>query len=253
MRRGRGTFDQILIPRGLAFGRWAAYGQEYSQASKFPSGPRSPRGTTPAGTAAEQLWRVCVRAAGCGSHLEPVTARPAVGHTRIAACDPAKEQTVVFTAGDRRPARGPEPPPRPRLRWGPSMSRRATLHGAWWPRSDDPLIELPGMVLEVHEDRGLVVTCFMLGLTNWDGRPTRLRVAGRTVRLGWFTTQPAGVLTASCGDRYNLDFLIVPPDTDAAVADAAMNLATEPDNGVPASDIIATVIARQAAKASAAP
>lgn len=158
---------------------------------------------------------------------------------------------MVFTAGDRRPAHGSQPPPRPRLRWGPSLSRRASLHGAWWPRTDDPLVELPGMVLEIHEDRGLLVTCFMLGLTNWDGRPTRLRVAGRNVRLGWFTTQPDGVLTASCGDRHNLDFLIIPPDTDGAVAEAAMDLATESENEVPATDIIATVVARQADKTSA--
>lgn len=190
---------------------------------------------------------------GNARHFTSVLSPPAWPqvHTRVAERDFAKEQTVVFTAGDRRPARGSQPPPSPRLRWGPSLSRRASLHGAWWPRSDDPLVELPGMVMEIHEDRGLLVTCFMLGLTNWEGRPTRLRIAGRNVRLGWFTTQPDGVLTASCGDRYNLDFLVIPPDTDEAVAEAAMDLATEPDNATPAADIIATVIARQADTASA--
>jgi uncharacterized protein DUF5994 len=88
----------------------------------------------------------------------------------------------------------------------------------------------------------------MLGLTGWQRRPPRLRVAGRLVRIGWFTTQPAGLLTASCDDRHNVELLIIPPDTDAALAEAAMNLAVQAGNCVAATDILLTVAARQSAQ-----
>lgn len=154
---------------------------------------------------------------------------------------------MTFTAGDRRSGTPPPAPLAPRLRWGPSLSRSAPLHGAWWPRSTDPLVELPALILAVDDRRGAPVTCIMLGLTGWDGRPPRLRVAGRPIRLGWFTTQPDGLLTASCADRYHVALLVVPPATDVELAEAAMLLATESANAIPAPRILTTVRARQAA------
>jgi Family of unknown function (DUF5994) len=159
---------------------------------------------------------------------------------------------MAFTTAERKSASRSQPPASPRLQWGPTMSHRAPLHGAWWPRSDDPFQELPGLVVEIQRHRGIAVTCLMLGLTGWDSRPPRLRVAERRIRIGWFTTQPADLLTASCGDRYSLGLLIVPPNTEVDVAEAAMNLATEADNVVRASDILATVIARRAEQTTAA-
>lgn len=38
------------------------------------------------------------------------------------------------------------PPSIPRLRIEPTGSRRTFLDGGWWPRSTDPLAELPGLV-----------------------------------------------------------------------------------------------------------
>jgi hypothetical protein len=159
---------------------------------------------------------------------------------------------VTFTAGDRRSGTSSPAPLEPRLRWGPSLSRNATLHGAWWPRSTDPLAELPALILAVDEQRGAPVTCVMLGLTGWEGRPHRLRVAGRSIRLGWFTTQPDGLLTASCSDRYHVALLVVPPATDVELAEAAMLLATESANAIPAPRILATVMERQAAQVESA-
>jgi Family of unknown function (DUF5994) len=135
----------------------------------------------------------------------------------------------------------------PRLRWRSALSRRAPLHGAWWPESDDPLQELPGLILEIDDRRGAPVPCLILGVTNWQSRPPRLRVAGRQVRIGWFTTQADWLLTASWEDRYNLQLLIVPPDMDVAVADAAMTLAARAECRVPPADIFDTARAHVAA------
>ena len=150
----------------------------------------------------------------------------------------------MFTASDRRSVPPSPASLEPRVHWGPTLSRRALLHGAWWPRSTDPSSEIPGLVHEV-EERGGPVLCVTLGLTGWDERPTRLRVSGRTVRLGWFTTQPDHLLTASCGERQRIDLLVIPPDTDRAVAEAAMAMAVRGSNTVPAPGIVAAVLADQ--------
>lgn len=108
-------------------------------------------------------------------------------------------------------------PPVPRLRLAPTLSRSTLLDGGWWPRSSDPVAELPGLILALG-DRSGPVTRLMLGLAGWDSRPRRLDLAGRVVRLGWFTTQPVGLLTAICATGDRVDLLVVPPDTGAAAA-----------------------------------
>jgi hypothetical protein len=73
----------------------------------------------------------------------------------------------------------------------------------------------------------------MLGMTDWDAsRPRRLRIDGpagrRVLRLGWFATMPAGLLTAICADGHRTDLLIVPPDTSEQAARAVMEQVAQP-------------------------
>ncbi len=140
----------------------------------------------------------------------------------------------------------------PRLRLEPTLSRRTLLDGGWWPRSTDPVAELPGLILALDDRRGRV-TRVMLGPAGWDSQPSRLGVAGRVVRLGWFTTQPAGLLTAICATGERVDLLVVPPDTGAADARAAIALAAQPANTIHAPDILTAVTDRRAAQAETAP
>jgi hypothetical protein len=128
----------------------------------------------------------------------------------------------------RRTVIPPSPPTTPRLRWGTAKPRRA-LDGAWWPRSTDPVAELPGLVLAIDHRRG-PITRVMLCHAGWDSRPLRLAVAGRVIRLGWFISLPVGLLTAICGNGERIDLLVVPPTADPAVAEAAMALAVEATN-----------------------
>jgi Family of unknown function (DUF5994) len=138
----------------------------------------------------------------------------------------------------------PSPPSTPRLRLGSSTSRRTLLDGGWWPRSDDPVAELPGLVLAIEHLHG-PVTQLILHADDWDGRPHRIGMAGRVLRLAYFTSQPPGLVTALCGRNGNqVDLLIVPPGTDHDTADAAMALAATPDNRVHAHHIVGTVRAR---------
>jgi Family of unknown function (DUF5994) len=135
-------------------------------------------------------------------------------------------------------------PSAPRLSLQPILSRRTLLDGGWWPRSTDPTTELPQLILALNEGHS-PVRRVILGPAGWDRHPLRTSVAGRAVRLVWFTSQAAGLLFAlrSNGDR--VDLLVVPPDTRPATARAAMALAAQPTNTVHAPDILTAVTAGQ--------
>lgn len=157
----------------------------------------------------------------------------------------------MSTIADRRVVTSPSPPSIPRVRWAAPQQVRARLDGGWWPRSTDPIAELPGLILALDQRRGLI-TRVMLGHAGWDSRPLRLAVAGRVIRLGWFTSMPIGLLTGICANRDRVDLLVVPPGTASAVATAAMALAVEPTCILRTPDILLAAVARTAAGADAA-
>jgi hypothetical protein len=137
---------------------------------------------------------------------------------------------------ERRTAITLTPPPAPRLCLQPDRSARTLLDGGWWPRSADPAAELPGLILALDKRHGPShpITRLMLGMAGWDpGRPRRLRVDGpagsRVVRLGWFETMPAGLLTATARTG-RTDLLTVPPHTGEPAAWAAMDQAAQAGN-----------------------
>jgi Family of unknown function (DUF5994) len=143
------------------------------------------------------------------------------------------------TAAERLTVTSLTPPSIPRLRMESTGSRRTLLDGAWWPRTTDPVAELPGLVLAIDKLRG-PVTRLVLAAAGWDPRPRRLGVDGRVLRLGYFASQPVSLLTAICGND-RIDLLVVPPDTGGGTADAAMILAATTNNLVHARDILLTV------------
>jgi hypothetical protein len=119
----------------------------------------------------------------------------------------------------------------------PNGSRRGPLDGGWWPRSTDPIAELPGLVLAIDHLRG-PVRQLILNAQGWDSRPHRLGVAGRVIRLGYFTSQPATLLTAICDGGARVDLLVIPPDTPRRIAEPAMLIAAAADNVLPAQAIL---------------
>jgi len=147
---------------------------------------------------------------------------------------------MTKTATDRMTIMSTSPPSTPRLRMESSGSWRTLLDGGWWPRSTDPVAELPGLILAIDSRHGRV-TQLVLSAQGWDSHPRRLGVAGRVLRLGYFTSQPAALLTALCDDGARVDLLVVPPDTDADVADAAMLRAATTANHVHAPELLASV------------
>jgi Family of unknown function (DUF5994) len=145
----------------------------------------------------------------------------------------------MWNAVRRKPAFGSSALSVARLRLRPTPSRRTLLNGGWWPRSADPVAELPELI-RAMDDRCGRVTRLMLGPAGWDSQPRWLGDAGRAVPLDWYPGQPAGLLTAFCGDD-RMDLLVVPPGTAEADAIAAMDLAAQAISVLRVPDILATL------------
>ncbi len=132
------------------------------------------------------------------------------------------------------------PPSTPRLRMESTGARRTLLDGGWWPRTSDPVAELPGLVLAIDSVHG-PVTELVLSATGWDSHPRRLGINGRVLRMGYFSSQPRSLLTALCANGERVDLLVVAPDTADGTADAAMVLAATSGNLLHAQHIIPAV------------
>jgi hypothetical protein len=161
----------------------------------------------------------------------------------------ARENAVTVTVArempeDLRAGLGEVPPESPRLVLQPDRSGRGPLDGGWWPRSADPAAELPGLILALDKrhDR---VTRVMLGTADWDAsRPGRVRVGpagSRVVRLGWFASMPAGLITAIFASGQRTDLVTIPLRTGEKDAAVAMEQAAKAGNREHAPDILAAV------------
>lgn len=135
-------------------------------------------------------------------------------------------------------------PSAPRLRLAAVPSQGTLLDGGWWPRSADPAAELPGLIAAIEYRCGQV-TRLMLGPAGWDSQPRRLSAAGRVVKIGWFTGQPTGLLTALCGSN-RVDLLVIPPGTAETDAWTAMDLAAHAANRIHTPDILAAMASHRA-------
>ncbi|MFC9087597.1 STAS domain-containing protein [Nocardiopsis dassonvillei] len=129
------------------------------------------------------------------------------------------------------------PPSVPRLRLNSTPYRGAVLDGGWWPRSGDPVAELPGLVLALDAHRG-TVHGLELGVTGWRTRPELLAVAGRAVHLSWSPDMPADLLVAVACNGSRTRLLVVPPGTGAFTASSALDLAALATNTARASEIM---------------
>lgn len=131
----------------------------------------------------------------------------------------------------------PFSPDTTRLRLGSDDSRHTLLDGGWWPRTTDPEAELPGLIRAIDHLHGRVLR-IALSAGGWDSHPRSVRVGARTVRLGFFFSQPAALLTALCDGNGRVDLLVVAPGVDPRCAEAAMAVAATANNVIRAQHII---------------
>lgn len=111
------------------------------------------------------------------------------------------------------------------------------LDGGWWPRSWDPVAELPDLILALSARYG-TIRQLMLNSSTWDGRFRRLTVGGGVVRAGWFASVDPAVLIATTYDGAQIQLLVVPPSTATGPAERAMNQAADPANRARAQAIL---------------
>jgi hypothetical protein len=119
----------------------------------------------------------------------------------------------------------------------PTLARDGTLDGAWWPRTTDLHRELPALVTILENQLGPIMRV-RLNLAAWDDTPAHLLVRGRFLRVSGFTGT-ANTIRVIRGDQDGYLLLVVPPDTAAPAATAAMRTAARTGNTLSASEILA--------------
>ena len=114
-----------------------------------------------------------------------------------------------------------------RVRLDPQPSRETVLDGGWWPHSTDLMAELP-LLIAALPGRG-EITHALVNSADWDLPHGRRLSAGRKgVRLGFYSAQPAGLITLmSDFGRDRFDLVVVPPSTATAAANSAMEAAAD--------------------------
>ncbi|GGL16071.1 DUF5994 family protein [Mangrovihabitans endophyticus] len=129
-----------------------------------------------------------------------------------------------------------------RLQLDPHPSRTTVLDGAWWPRSTDAMAELPRLVEALAGLRG-EITHVLMNSAEWDApHPRRAAVGSRVVRLGWFTSQPSGLITIMAdfgNDRF--DLFVVPPNATEASAEAALDAAADASDKRLTADLLTSI------------
>ncbi|MFD9406078.1 DUF5994 family protein [Streptomyces sp. NPDC059989] len=123
------------------------------------------------------------------------------------------------------------------LRLETTQSRQGLLDGAWWPRSRNVTTELPALITALTAHLG-PITRVGLDASAWQQDiPTRLVVDDRVVHLD---SDPVGddtvLITRGHNDHFTL--LVVPPDTTAVAARAAMARAVRADNITQAAQLL---------------
>lgn len=104
-----------------------------------------------------------------------------------------------------------------RLQLRPNAPASTRLDGAWWPRSTQLAVELPGLVGALSDRLGEVA---LVGYHRnaWTQTPPEMQIADAAVQLQGFTSdQPASVILIG-RDGHRVTLLVIAPDASEAVA-----------------------------------
>jgi hypothetical protein len=113
-------------------------------------------------------------------------------------------------------------PPRLRLR---VKDHRGFVDGGWWPRSTDLTVELPSLISTMLS-AGFDVARIVYSVTAWDDAPKKMLVAGRPVRFGGYRRPDTSTIClADSSGRKSIMLAVIPPQTERAVAEFALEVA----------------------------
>jgi hypothetical protein len=128
----------------------------------------------------------------------------------------------------------------PRLRLKPKAPPSGYVDGAWWPRSDDLVKELPDLLAVLSVRLG-AVTRVMYNPAEWAKAPPRLLTGERAVRLEGHGLQTISTLEVLGVNRKTAMLLVVPPQTDPDHAHETMMTAAAPDNASTVDDLLMVI------------
>ncbi|WP_267884910.1 DUF5994 family protein [Jiangella alkaliphila] len=129
--------------------------------------------------------------------------------------------------------------------------RDPSLHGVWWPRSNDLGAELP-TVIESLDRRGFMTEWVSFSRKTWGNAGRQLLIAGRVIRTASYRTIDPNMVSLSGRDgRARIDLLVVPPDVDPTAAARAFARVVDWDNRLTASEVLAAVEADRAVQPDA--
>ena len=115
-----------------------------------------------------------------------------------------------------------------RLSLTPPTSAPGLLDGAWWPRSRDLLREIPTLTDALDACWGRI-TRVVVNPAHWPVIPRKVPVTGHIVHVGWFAAeQDPNKLILLSYTVGRLDLLVIPPETEPAVAARLMAAAAVP-------------------------
>ncbi|MWA15653.1 DUF5994 family protein [Streptomyces sp. BA2] len=123
------------------------------------------------------------------------------------------------------------------LRMETTPRRDGTFDGAWWPRTRDLETQLAGLIRALTERLGPIAR-IGLDTSSWDVHARHLVVDGHTVRIDWSAVDDSTMLVTR-GRQDIFSFLMLPPQTEASAARAAMTMAVQDGNSASASEILA--------------
>ncbi|WP_280270833.1 DUF5994 family protein [Nocardia wallacei] len=117
----------------------------------------------------------------------------------------------------------------PRLRVAPESRHTVSVDGAWWPRGDDLVAELPDLLAVLTARLGPIHRV-IYHLDSWAPAPGKAALGGRQVRLDGYRHRSADTIDVLALDGAALALLVIPPRTDPGSAHAVMTAAADPDN-----------------------
>lgn len=126
-----------------------------------------------------------------------------------------------------------------RLRMKPGNAVRGYVDGAWWPRSYDPAMEFPGLVLAMSSWVGPVCRVGY-NSDDWDSVARVLSVEGWAVRLAGYRTITAHTVIVTGPNLRRMTLLVVPPGTPGDVARAVLRSAAASDSVATVEDTLAS-------------
>ncbi|WP_425826894.1 DUF5994 family protein [Streptomyces fractus] len=130
--------------------------------------------------------------------------------------------------------------PEPRLRLTPGTSH-GPLDGAWWPRCSSLELELPALVSSLAPADG-AVTHVTVDPDCWRGVPRSVMAPGHVIEVATVRLpDDAHAIGVECGVVGRWELLVIPPDEPVEAAVRLLAAASDPENTLSASRMLAGI------------